>query len=376
MQPLCHIPWTNIDIAPRGNIQPCCKYEVPNSEVMNITTNTIQDYVQSENLQKIKQKMLDNQWPKGCIRCKTEEKSGIKSKRLLDYERWQEAYDKYTEDQGFITASIAFGNTCNLKCITCNPGPSSRWRKEYRDLYGIDKPPVEVINNMTSDDIYRALPNAIHMDIPGGEPFLSEVDKQLELLNRYVDSGQSKHMTLHYTTNTQVYPDSKWWSLWENFKEIDIQLSIDGVGNRYEYIRYPAKNTVLLENVDRYLEQQNIHNIRLSVSHTVSAYNIYYLDEFFTWCSDVGLPKPWCGRAHNPSHMRPCVYTDPVRTSIAKYLDTSKHDDVKTWGKYMKTNNSSEHYERFLTMRDKHDVYRNTNFAKTFPEVEELINGF
>ena len=42
----------------------------------------------------------------------------------------------------------------------------------------------------------------------------------------------------------------------------------------------------------------------------------------------------------------------------------------------MKTNNSSEHYERLLTMRDKHDVYRNTNFAKTFPEVEELINGF
>ena len=115
---------------------------------------------------------------------------------------------------------------------------------------------------MTSNDIYRALPKAIHMDIPGGEPFLSEVDKQLELLNRYVDSGQSIHMTLHYTTNTQVYPDSKWWSLWENFKEIDIQLSIDGVGNRYEYIRYPAKNTVLLENVDRYLEQQNIHNIR------------------------------------------------------------------------------------------------------------------
>ena len=77
MQPLCYIPWTNIDIAPRGNIQPCCKYEVPNSEVMNITTNTIQDYVQSENLQKIKQQMLDNQWPEGCIRCKTEEESTL-----------------------------------------------------------------------------------------------------------------------------------------------------------------------------------------------------------------------------------------------------------------------------------------------------------
>jgi len=376
MKPLCLVPWTNIDIAPRGNIAPCCKYEVPNSEMLNITQSTIQEYIDSDNLKTIKQQMLANQWPAGCIRCKTEEASNIKSKRQLDYERWQEAYDSYTEDQGFITASIAFGNTCNLKCITCNPGASSRWRKEYRDLYGIDKPPVEVIYNITSENIYNALPNAIHFDIPGGEPFLSEVDKQLELLQRYVDSGQSKNITLHYTTNTQVYPNTKWWSLWENFKEIDIQLSIDGVGNRYEYIRYPAKNNVLLKNLDRYLEQENIHNIRLSVSHTVSAYNIYYMDEFFTWCDSIGLPTPWCGRAHNPSHMRPCVYMEPVRSGIAQHLSTSKHSEVVKWSDYLLTNDSSVHYEKFLTMRNKHDLYRNTSFAKTFPEVEELINGF
>jgi len=375
MKPLCLVPWTNIDIAPRGNITPCCKYEIPNSDKLNITENTIQDYKTSENLSKLKQQMLNNEWPDGCLICYIEEQSNIKSKRQLDYERWKEAFDNYTEDQGFITASIAFGNTCNLKCITCSPSSSSRWRKEYIDLYNIDRPPVETIDNITSEDIYNSLPNVIHFDIPGGEPFLSEVDKQLELLQRYVDSGQSKNMTLHYTTNTQVYPNTKWWSLWENFKEIDIQLSIDGVGDRYEYIRHPAKNNVLLANVDQYLEQENIHNIRLSVSHTVSAYNIYYIDEFFTWCSSVGLPRPWCGRVHNPSHMRPCVYKDTIRKNIAKHLSTSNHADVVTWSKYLEVNDSSEHYERFLLMRDKHDVYRNTNFAKTFPELEELING-
>ncbi len=73
--------------------------------------------------------------------------------------------------------------------------------------------------------------------------------------------------------------------------------------------------------------------------------------------------------------MRPCVYKNSVRTSIAKHLSKSKHADVVTWGKYLEVNDSSEYYEHFLTMRDRHDVYRNTNFAKTFPEVEELING-
>ena len=34
----------------------------------------------------------------GCVRCKTEEASGIASKRQLDCERWTDAFDNYTED--------------------------------------------------------------------------------------------------------------------------------------------------------------------------------------------------------------------------------------------------------------------------------------
>ena len=74
--------------------------------------------------------------------------------------------------------------------------------------------------------------------------------------------------------------------------------------------------------------------------------------------------------------MRPCVYKDTVKNNIAKHLACSKHKDVLQWSKYLQDNDSSKHWNKFMTMRDKHDVYRNTNFAKTFPEVEELINGF
>jgi len=376
MKPLCLVPWTSIDISPRGAIAPCCKFAPGTDELMNITSNTIDEYTNSELLNKVKQQMLDQEWPAGCIRCKTEEESDIQSKRQLDYERWQNDFDNYKEEQGFIIASIAFGNTCNLKCITCGPSSSSRWRKEYQDLYSIDRPPIEIIDNLTSDEIYRALPNAIHFDIPGGEPFLSEIQKQLDLLQRYVDNGQSKNITLHYTTNAQVWPNDTWWDLWANFKEIDMQLSIDGVGPRYEYIRYPAKQHTLEHNLYQYLEKENsLQNFRLSVSHTVSAYNIYYLDEFFTWCKSVSLPRPWCGRVHTPLHMRPCVFPTDIKNKIINHMKTSSHPDVHTWSNYLENNDSSEHWDRFMNMRDKHDVYRNTNFAQTFPEVEDLING-
>ena len=55
MKPLCLVPWTNIDIAPRGNIAPCCKFQLQDSELLNITENTIQDYAESDLLKTLKQ---------------------------------------------------------------------------------------------------------------------------------------------------------------------------------------------------------------------------------------------------------------------------------------------------------------------------------
>jgi len=375
MKPLCLVPWNSIDIGPQGDIRPCCKFR--DDSGFNITRNTIQEYQNSDFLNNVKETMLKNEWPSGCAMCSIEEENNIQSKRQLDYARWKSEFDNYTEDKGIIVASIAFGNTCNLKCITCSPIASSRWHKESIDLLGKRVPKIETIDNVTSQNIFDLMPNLIHFDIPGGEPFLAEPDKQKDLLQLYVNSGQSKNISIHYTTNAQTFPDDTWWSLWENFKEIDIQLSIDGINERYEYIRYPASYSVLEENIQKYKNaSENMNNIGLSISHTVSAYNIYYLDEFFTWCKTMSLPRPWCGRVHTPLHMRPCVFPTDIKNKIISHLKTSKHLDVHMWSNYLDNNDDSEHWNQFLIMRDKHDLYRNTNFAKTFPEVEDLINGF
>jgi hypothetical protein len=179
---------------------------------------------------------------------------------------------------------------------------------------------------------------------------------------------------LHYTTNGTIFPDNSWWSLWEHFKEIDLQLSIDGVGNRYEYIRYPATWTELTDNVDSYIAKETqLANVRLSVSHTVSAYNIYYLDEFVSWCYTVGLPKPWLGRVHNPVHMRPTVWPPEVCKNIADHLNTSIHDDVRVWAGLVTNENDSEHFETFCIKMQQHDQYRGLDFNKIFPELAKYL---
>lgn len=371
----CHSPWTNLDISPTGDIAPCCKFQTGlYDQHFNIQHHDLDDYVGSAFLTTVKQEFQAGQWPRGCERCRIEEENNIQSKRQLDFQRWSTHYNKYNLDTDqWITASIAFGNTCNLKCITCNSETSSRWQKEYQDIYGIDHKHVKFYKQDFVEKFVEQAPNVIHLDIPGGEPFLSGVAEQQQLLKYYIDSGQASKITLHYTTNVTVFPDHSWWNLWQHFREVDLQLSIDGVGDKYEYIRYPASWSDIVQNVHRYIVHHS-GNIRLSVSHTVSAYNIYYLDEFFSWCYSVGLPRPWCGRVHNPVHMRPSVWPKHVRQAIAEHLNTSKHSDVQNWTNLILNSDDSGNFSTFVTKLHEHDHYRGLSFASTFKEMATFLN--
>ena len=372
--PFCYSPWTNIDISPMGEITPCCKFQKQYyDQQFNIQTHSLSDYFNSKLIHNIKQEFHNGDWPAGCERCRIEESTGIESKRQLDYTRWKGHYDSYDlANSKFITTSIAFGNTCNLKCITCGPYSSSRWQKEYHDLYGKDIPHFKFYKKNFVQDFIAQAPAIVHLDIPGGEPFLSGIDEQKSLLSHYVATGQATNITLHYTTNAQIFPDEEWWQLWNHFKEVEIQLSIDGVGKRYEYIRFPASWSALVDNVSKYQHIQS-SNLKLSVSHTVSAYNIFYIDEFFTWCYTIGLPRPWLGRVHTPQYMRPGVWTNPGRQIIIDQLQTSQHSDVLTWANLMVNMDESEFFNEFKTKLQAHDRYRNTNFNITFPELADYL---
>ena len=377
MKPLCMHPWTGIDITATGEILPCCRFVNKESEKFNIINNTISEYISSSFLKTLKEQMYKEVLPAGCIQCTTEENNNIKSKRQLDYLRYKKHFDSYTEDKGIIVVSIAFGNICNLKCITCGPGPSSRWRKEYKDIYSVDTPNLEVFENINASVVFDNMPNAVHFDIHGGEPFISEIETQKSILKKYIDSGKSKDISLHYMTNAQQTPAGEFWNLWQNFKEVEISLSIDGIFGRFEYIRFPGKHDKLDKVVDFFVKkEQELDNIKLGVSHTVSAYNVYYLDEFFNWCKTKGLPVPYCAKVQSPKQLQPSIYPKRIKDLIVKKLRKGKHIDIIRWSKILDDNDDSEYFQNFLSYTDRHDLYRNTNFAKTFPELEELINGF
>lgn len=373
--PFCYSPWSNIDISPQGVITPCCKFRADRYEdtPCNIKTSSFDDYKQSKVLKIIKEDFESDRWPAGCERCRIEEDNGVLSKRQLDYERWAHHYDKY-DRSGWLTASLAFGNTCNLSCITCGPVSSSQWHKEYRALHGIDVFPNHFYKQGFVEEFLKNAPGLLHLDIPGGEPFLSGVKEQIKLLEYLIDSNQSQNITIHYTTNATVFPDERWWKLWEHFQEIDLQLSIDGIGAHNEYIRFPSSWKDVEHNVSIYQEKErSLENFRLSISHTVSAYNILYLPEFFAWCETQNLPRPWLGRVHTPDHMRLSVWPSDIKIHIINKLKNSNNSDCHTWANLLDNSDDSEHYKKFLELTTWHDRYRGTDFKTTFPEMAQFL---
>ena len=365
----CYAPWNNVEILPQGKILPCCKFQSSYyTQTFNITQHSIDDYRQSKMLADIKQEFIKGQWPTGCERCRIEEESGIKSKR-------QEQYDNYDlESDTLLTVSLALGNTCNLKCIICSPYASSKWAKEYKDVYRIDVPSIEPVRRDLIKNLTTIAPKLIHIDMHGGEPLLSNIEQHRALLDHYIETDQSKNISIHYTTNATVFPDVDWINRWSHFAEIDLQLSIDGVGQQFEYLRYPANWNEMTGNVDRYLElEQYTSNIRLSVAHTVSAFNIFYLEEFVNWTQQKGLPKPWMGKLHTPAHLRPSVWPELAKSAIVKKLESSIIDNVLAWTNLMQTTDDSNLFTEFKQYVQQHDQYRNTNFAKTFPELAPYI---
>jgi len=366
----CYAPWSNINITPSGVIKPCCKFI--SNDIFNINQHTLDDYLNSNFLSQIKSQFLNNEKPKQCQRCWKEENNGVQSKRLLDLSRWQSSYSTYNF-KDILTMSVAVGNICNLKCRICDSNSSSKWAKEEQIYIGTSNKTHDFFKN--SKFISQLIPyldNVIHLDIPGGEPFVASIDKHLILLDTIINKNRANKVSLHYTTNLTVFPEKQLWLRWQHFKNVDIQVSIDGIENQFEYNRFPAKWSECYANLKQYQEITH-DNTQLSISHTLSVFTIFYLPEFVNWCVNEGLPDPWIGRLNTPVFYQPGIFPDYAKEIIKNKLDSHPSVIVNQWADEVFLHDTQQYINDFYKWTNIVDAYRNQNFNRTFPDLINLL---
>lgn len=375
----CYAPWTNLFIDTLGNFKPCCWYDNENNkDLPNLRTDDINNYKKSEFLNNIKQEFLIGNMPDGCKACKNLEESNIKSKRILDYELFKEHYDVYNIDsEKFLTVHVEFGRTCNLKCIMCSSKYSSRWHTEDKEIYGVDIKSYEFYDDTFIDQLFSHSKEIIHLHVTGGEPFLSAVDEQKKFLKHLIDIKRSSQITIRYNTNVTVFPDDEWWDLWQHFKQVEIMASIDGIKERFEYIRYPAKWQECEHNAILFKEKEKqYNNFKLNIEFIANVYNLFYINEFFQWATDIGVNHPHIGIVNDPIELNPGVLPDFIKVPAIKKLLSSEFVDVRQFAKIVYNTDNSQEFDNFLHRTTVHDNYRNLNFAKVFPELAEMIENY
>lgn len=364
----CPQPWVGIDVTPTGGFKPCCKYK---GEI----AGSLDKYLNSKELEELKHEFLSGGKPTGCERCWIDEESGNESKRQQDLKYYLDPHDL----DKIRLVSFSFGNTCNLACRTCGSGSSSRWVTEERRLLP-HFPEIQIQttskhhrDEALMSEVARICESAKLIEFPGGEPFITGIPEHLSLLRSLVDNGSAADISLHYITNTTVFPQQEFWDLWRNFKQLDIQLSVDGVGEQFEYLRWPAVWYECYQNIKRY-QQQPAHNLKLSISHTVSILNVLDVHRFEAWCMREGLPRPYIGMVKQPEHYSidnlPAIIVERMLAS-QRWPETSVVR--KRLELALQRGNHEQHLEKFLQLTSVLDSHRTQSLSGVFPELYSIL---
>jgi sulfatase maturation enzyme AslB (radical SAM superfamily) len=205
------------------------------------------------------------------------------------------------------------------------------------------------------------------LEVPGGEPFITGVEEQLEFLDHLI-SNNAKNIVLHYMTNATTMPDQRFWDKWKHFKKVDIQLSIDGIDKVYEYTRWPGVWSTTYNNIKEYQKHWK-NNIQLSISHTVSIFNVFYLNQFIDWCKYEELPDPYLGLVSKPDQYSITTLSPKTKEYLSKHL--TKSNIVQ----YMNTTDHSILLSKTLIHVIMIDSHRKQKFSEYLPEFYDVLKS-
>jgi MoaA/NifB/PqqE/SkfB family radical SAM enzyme len=217
-----------------------------------------------------------------CNMCQLRENAGFKQSLR------HSSFTKITEHDGdnLINLEVQMDNACNAACVMCSDNFSSQWktlnRKEDSSYRFGD---TSVITAHCMDNIIRKLDlsHLRELKFLGGEPFYTST--QLELL-KIVPNPEN--VNLRYTTNGSILPDTETLEMWKKFKSIDLCFSIDGIGDRFEYVRWPLKWHQIDRNLRKLNDCKNYFNITvIRTGATLNPFLIFYLDELENYLADV-----------------------------------------------------------------------------------------
>ena len=381
----CILPWMHLATNAGGTLRVCCN-STPGKNFIakkdgkpyKLQKDELEEAWNSETYKKIRTQMLNGERPEMCTRCFREEDVGIKSSRQAWNDKWKE--DKtYTVDAPFDIkyVDLRLGNLCNLKCRMCNPYSSNQWVKEWHLVEEkLNQKEIKWLSNMewpehpkTWKNLFSIADTVEEIYLTGGEPTI--IKEQHKLLDYFIDNNSAKNIKLKYNTNLTNIPRHL-LDKWKKFKSIQLNCSIDAVGELDRYIRYPSDWKTIEKNFEVI---RSLDNANIEIHCTVQMYNILRLHELIEWA------KPYNHRIYfnilnHPEYLNIRCLPDSLKQQAKEKLDLYLNiPKVQGIIDYMLSEDWSSKLKDFIHYTNEIDNSRSESILNIIPEFENIIKG-
>jgi MoaA/NifB/PqqE/SkfB family radical SAM enzyme len=300
MNNFCVLPFDSVSIAATGQLRPCCNAYDSNFDI-DVKDIPIEQFINNKKIISLRESFLSDKKDQACDRCWNIEKIGNRSFRHVAND--DKSYglksiipikkQSHIEFEDIQYLDITLGNKCNLACRMCNPFSSSLLAKQLIELKEYRGPDLIDFSRSTKDKILDLINKCVNLNslyLLGGEPLISEFHD--EIVDLLIQTGRAKSINIHYSTNLQIDIE-KYLAMWENFRFVDLNISIDGSHQYYEYIRWPGKWQKVFNNLKRACEfrkEANFYPVVATTSQNLNACNIYDLISECTILSETYVP--------------------------------------------------------------------------------------
>lgn len=362
----CTLPFEQAVVRTDGKISPCCII----IGTQNIKNTSLGEYWKNARSINIRNQIAEGTTPLdvGCQYCYKDDASGLPSMRansLANINKQQYDIMVDNRDQSSYPKRLEFhvSNICNLKCLTCRPEDSSLFLTEDRILKISDHNQMDyqIDENLIADTIEDALNNKIeYIDLRGGETLMVPVIKKM--LAR-IPTEVCKQVDIRFQTNATLI-DNEWIDIFNKFRNTYIHLSIDGYGEKNNYIRFPSKWDQIDRNVDNLIKNKKI-SVTTYVLCTVSNLNLLCLHELIKWTRSKMIPFYW-SRLYNPPHYSPSNMPIDLFNLAKEQLSTFKEFNGLTNIEH----NDSE-WQNFCDMITIRDTHRKNSIFDCVPEFRQ-----
>jgi organic radical activating enzyme len=352
--------------------------------------------------------MLDGEWPAGgCEYCQKIEQAGGSSDRIMHLGIPDLAPPELDENPIAVWTTpriveVYFDNTCNLKCVYCHDGFSSRIQHENEQFGRFEKNNLVIDNTFRRHDQFDQITDKFwqwmehnygtvrRFHVLGGEPFYQrQFDTCLDFLYNHTNKDLEFNIVSNLMIDTkklqaqierikQLVRDRK-------IKRFEITASIDCWGEQQEYVRSGLDLAQWRKNFEYLVKQRWI---TLNINQVISVLTIPTMADLIAYINTQRADREIGHHlisANEPSYMNPDIldrdFFDPYFAQVLEAMpaDTWQQQQARTYMQGVRQQISAAEknpaeINKLRTYLDELDRRRNTNWRKTFPWLTGVLD--